>query len=147
MIEVDQSGKVEQTGPTALAFSNDMQKAILIPPAVKRRAIEQLRRLGRKHQSTVNRVFAAGLVLLLRDVIAEGEPICIDCEYTGHQATIKNLILHYARRLGLQVDKESVTFGLIGKRSPAHSVAISVFRKKRSPDHLVTYEELWSLVG
>lgn len=39
-IEVDQSVKIEDTaGDTVLAFSNDVQRAIVIPAAVKREAL------------------------------------------------------------------------------------------------------------
>ncbi len=41
-VQVDQSGKIGAKGPTALAFSNDIDYKILIPAAVKRECIEAL---------------------------------------------------------------------------------------------------------
>jgi len=48
-IEVDQSGKIEQTNKdTVLALSNEISYAVLIPARVKREAINLLRATGKR---------------------------------------------------------------------------------------------------
>ncbi|MFB0535643.1 MAG: hypothetical protein ACETWR_11745, partial [Anaerolineae bacterium] len=65
-IEVDQSIKVEQTqGDTVLAFSDDAERAILIPTQVKRACQQELRARGVKPGMIALRMFAAGILLLL----------------------------------------------------------------------------------
>ncbi|MBM3135442.1 MAG: hypothetical protein FJZ89_09230, partial [Chloroflexi bacterium] len=67
-IAVDQSGKIEQTDKaTALAFSNGISYAVLIPARVKRKAITILRATGRRGKSVYISLFAAALYQLLKD--------------------------------------------------------------------------------
>lgn len=145
-LEVDQSRKIEQGGPTTLAFSNHEHGTIQVSAQVKRLVLRQLQKQGRKRQTAVNMVFAASLALLLRDVIKRVDKVIIDNEYTGHQGTIKNQLLQYLRELGVEVRTGVITFGFVGKRSPAHNLAYKVFRRKQEPDYQVTFEELWALM-
>jgi hypothetical protein len=41
-LEVDQSRKVEQSGSTVLAFSDDEHRALLVPNQVKRQVLRRL---------------------------------------------------------------------------------------------------------
>ncbi len=146
-LQVDQSRKVEQSGPTTLAFSNHEYGTIQVSAKVKRRVLRLLREQGRNRQTTVYLVFSALLALLLRDVIGRADRVVIDDEYTGHRGLIKFQVTHYLRKLGVKVATDVITFGFVGKHSPAHDLAIEVFRRKRTPDRRVTFAELWALVG
>lgn len=146
-LEVDQSRKIEQSGPTVITFSDHEQGALLVPSQVKRRVLCRLRDQGRERRASVHLVFAALVALLLRDVVKRADLVVVDDEYTGHRGVIKFQVLHYLRKLGIEVEAEVITFGLVGKHSPAHDLAISVFRGQRAPDRWVTFEELWALVG
>jgi len=137
-LEVDQSRKVEQSGPTVLAFSDHEHGVLLVPNQVKRRVLRRLREQDRERRVSVHMVFAALVALLLRDVVKRVDLVIIDDEYTGHRGVIK---------FGIEVETEVITFGLVGKRSPAHHLALSVLRNQRTPDRYVTFEELWILVG
>jgi len=145
-LEVDQSRKVEQSGPTVLAFSDHEHGVLLVPAHVKRRVLCRLRDQGRERRASVHLVFAALVALLLRDVVERADLVIIDDEYTGHRGVIKFQVLHYLHKLGIEVEDEVITFGLVGKHSPAHDLALSVFRGQRAPDRWVTFEELWALV-
>jgi len=145
-LEVDQSRKVEQSGPTTLAFSNHEYGTIQVSAKVKGWALRQLREQGRGWQMAVYLVFSALLALLLRDVIGRADRIVIDDEYTGHRGLIKFQVMHYLRKLGVEVETDVITFGFVGKHSPAHDLAFRVFRGKQIPDHHVTFAELWALV-
>ena len=145
-IEIDQSRKVEQTGPTVLAFSNDEQGVILVPGEVKQETLRRLRKSGRRRRSSVHVAFAALAALLLRDVLRPGVWVTIDDEYAGHDDRIRSQILVYLRRLGIDASPDAIAFGLVGKASNAHHLANSVYGGKREPDRRVTHRELWELV-
>jgi len=127
-LEVDQSRKIEQSGPTVLAFSDHEHGVLLVPAHVKRRVLRWLRDQGRERRASVHMVFAALVALLLRDVAKRANLVIIDDEYTGHRGMIKFQVLHYLHKLGIEVESEVITFGRVGKRSPAHHLAFSVFR-------------------
>ena len=60
-VEVDQSGKIEDTATdTVLAFSNEADFAILIPAKVKRVCLRRLRNRGKAGKSIYWLVFALG---------------------------------------------------------------------------------------
>ena len=146
-IEVDQSRKVEQTGPTVLAFSNDEQGALLVPAAVKREILRRLREQGRKKRSSVHMVFAALVALLLGDVLKQGVWVTIDKEYPGHDARIRSQVLVHLCRLGVEATADMITFGPVGKASTAHHLANSVYRGEGEPDRCATVREVWGLLG
>lgn len=69
-IEVDQSGKVEDTATnTVIAFSNEKKRAILIPATVKRACLQELRQEGKTGKSIYRRLFVVGLLFLLKDSV------------------------------------------------------------------------------
>ena len=142
-IEIDQSVKIEDTaGDTVLAFANDVQRAIIIPAAVKRKALAYLRDRGKSRKVAVLAVFAAGLFLLLRDAAESTTLAVIDQEYTGHDALIKDRLLQLLRTEGLRVYPDTFAFGCVGKKSKAHDLAMKVHRGKLTADHQVTLKEL-----
>nr|HID14794.1 hypothetical protein [Anaerolineae bacterium] len=147
-LQVDQSSKVEQTNkPTVVAYSNEEQRALLMPAKVKREVLARLRRGGRSRRASVQLVFAALLALLLREAAERADVILIDVEYMGQEAAIKGQLLRFLGNLEVHVESEVLRFGFVGKKSPAHELAIAVRRGKRRPDHRVTLEELWALLG
>ena len=67
-VEVDQSGKIEDTNvDTVLAFSNRMSYVILIPAKVKRAAFQVLRARRKTSKANTLRLFSVSLFLLLQD--------------------------------------------------------------------------------
>ena len=95
-IEVDQSGKIETTQHTILAYSDGRRYAICIPSRVKRAMLAYLRRQGRSKPRAVIWLFAAGLFLLLHDVLQVSR-VTIDLEYAGHEADIRSMVLRSVR--------------------------------------------------
>ncbi len=102
-IEVDQSNKIERTNKdTILAFSDDDHFCIIIPAKTKRDLIDFLRK-EKSQKAAYLQVFAAGLFILLRSVLAKREIIIIDTEYSGHEAIIKSMFLRHAYSAGIEI--------------------------------------------
>jgi len=143
-IEVDQSGKIETAQDTILAYSDGRRYAICIPSRVKRAMLAYLRRQGRSKPRAVIWLFAAGLFVLLHDVLQVSR-VTIDLEYAGHEADIRSMVLRFARQQGLQVEAEAITFAAVGKQSGAHEQAIGVFRGHYKANRTITLSELMAM--
>ena len=142
-IEVDQSGKIEQTAVnTVLAFSDGEQRTLLIPAQVKRQALVYLRGREKSRKSSVLLVFSAALFLLLKEIAEQITLVIIDREYEGHEATIRGRLLQLLREADLQVRADAIAFGSVGRKSEAHYLAWRVHKGEISPDHQVTLSEL-----
>jgi hypothetical protein len=147
ILEVDQSSKIETAHDTILAYSNHLHYAICIPAQVKREMLAHLRARGRSKARAVIWLFAAGLFLLLRDIIEQVSQVTIDLEYAGHEADIRSMLLRFADLNGLNLGAEAINFAAVGKVSNAHELAISVFRGRLKADRTVTLPELMAMVG
>lgn len=145
-VEIDQSGKVERTQvDTVLAFANGQHYAIQIPASVKREALEFLRqkpKYTRNKKALYLRLFCAGLLFLIKDHLKTGGDIIIDTEYTGREADIRGMLLTRIRPTDPQFAKSRLVFRQIGKASPAHDLALAVYRGVRPADHVVTFDDL-----
>lgn len=138
-IEVDQSGRTDRLNEdTALAFSDGIQRSILLTAAVKRACYWRLRERKMPKKLAVVRMFAAGLVILFQDKGGAFDSICVDLEYPGWES---DLLPHLLRRLPW-LRNSQIRFGQISKKSRAHELAWSTFRLKREADKRVTVEEL-----
>jgi hypothetical protein len=113
----------------------------------KQEVLRRLRERGRSSRTAVQLTFAALVALLLKDVIEQAESVVIDKEYTGQDAAIKGQLLAFFEQM--QVDSEShrVSFGHVGKHSPAHELAIGVTRGKFRADRRITLDELWTVLS
>ena len=141
-VEVDQSGKVEDTRvDTVLAFSDGVSGSILIPAQVKREAFVRLRRDYSNRERLLSMLFATGLFLLLSEHWDHFASVALDNEYTGRESFIKLHLLNLVRRSGIRTQR-GIWFTYIGKRSRAHKLAIAVFRGKKKPDRVIGLEEL-----
>lgn len=141
-VEVDQSGKVEQTETvTVLAFSNGIQSALLIPSSVKQSLQRLLRDRGIHGGSAALRMFSAGLLVLLEGWTGSIHSLRVDVEYQGKEGEIKSLLM---RRTGAGdgLPTDALVFLHVGKRSPAHALAWEVRSGKRPPDRVATVEDL-----
>ena len=134
-IEVDQSGKVEDTSKsTVLAFSNDKTGAVILMARDKRRLQEMFRRIGAP-RLYVDYVFSTLVIVLLRRLSCG--KVTIDLEYPGHTKIISSLI---TTKLNIDIEWKS-----IGKRSPAHDLAYKAFSKKLKAVRKVSAKDIWKL--
>jgi hypothetical protein len=89
IVEVDQSGKVEDTKEdTVLALANGKQFSVLIPAPVKRACIQALRLQGRPASTFYLQLYTIALYFLLREHIEELSRVMIDNEYMGQEVRI-----------------------------------------------------------
>jgi len=146
-VELDQSGRTEKLNqPSALAFANGIQGSILIPAKEKRLIYATLK--ARRDQFTNRdlRVFAAAVFLLIKDHCHAITTLTIDREWTGHEATIKGLVLGYVRKIVPRFPTEGIAFDSIGRRSGAHALAYRVYKQKTPPDRVVTATDILPLL-
>jgi len=145
IVELDQSGKLEQTSwDTVLAFSDGLQRAIRIPARVKQSVFNFLRR---KYPERVGlfhllQFFAAGLYLLLHPYLDQLTGVTIDREYPGNEGYIKGVLLNYLRREDPNLSSDLINFGRVEDGSPADELAWSVFRGKKDADQVISLEEI-----
>lgn len=139
-VEIDQSGKIEDTGKdTVLAFSNKIWAAIVIPAKVKRQMQEIFRRRGQP-MIFVFRTFAAGIILLLQNYQKQITDVQIDTEYPGHEAVIKDILVQMLREQ--DIPEPNIYFGRVGKKSMAHHRGYAVAIGKLEPERKVGLDDL-----
>ncbi|MBI3360548.1 MAG: hypothetical protein HY023_05490 [Chloroflexi bacterium] len=140
--QVDQSVRIEEAGDTVLAFADGEAYALVISVLVKRKALGRLISRGKSRKRALVLLFAAAVALLLSRVPGSVEGVEIDLEYPGYEAAIKGAILWRLRPLGKAMAVAELTFGRIGKKSPAHDLAWRVHQGKIPANDRVTIEEL-----
>lgn len=116
--------------------------SILIPSTVKRECLHVLRQRGYSGTTFYTQLFATGLFFLLRGAIEQISRVIIDVEYAGQDDLIKVYLLNLLRRDGKQIEANQIQFGLIGKKSPAHKLAIDTLRKREQPGLVLAVDDL-----
>jgi hypothetical protein len=89
------------------------------------------------------RLFAVALYYLVKE-LPPGELIIIDTEYTGHEKSIKNMLLALLWRDNPDFDADNIMFGYVGKQSPAHKKALAVYRGEAKANRTLTARDLLS---
>lgn len=145
-IEIDQSGKIENTNKnTIIAFSNGKFKSVFISAKEKREIQKFFRRIG-KPNIFIYKVFAVLVFLLIKSDLKVVDNIIIDEEYPGKSSLIKNLLLQEIRRIKPDFDRENIIFQRIGKKSRAHFLAYGVAVGKKKADIEVGAREILRMV-
>jgi hypothetical protein len=141
-IEIDQSGKIEDTSKnTIIAYSNGKQKSIFISKQDKRQ-VQQVFRNSGKSRVFVYKLFSILIFLLIRKDLQKINGIIIDEEYPGQEPLIKDYLLREIRRMTLDFDSHSISFGYVGKKSRAHILASHVSHNKKQPDIVVKTKDV-----
>lgn len=135
-IYIDQSGKVEDTSKlTIVAYANGIEKTLKISGVEKRKLIKTMRVLDYPKTTFIYKAFAGLIFLLVKNLI--------DKEYPRHEPTIKEILLQLFQKHTLSIPE--ISFGLVGKQSRAHKIAIETFRGARKPDLVVKAKEVLKL--
>lgn len=80
------------------------------------------------------------LYYLIRE-LSPNELIVIDVEYAGHEKDIKNMLLRLLWQDAPDF-ADNITFGRVGKKSPAHRKALAVYRKKAEANRTLKARDL-----
>lgn len=139
-IEIDQSGKIEQTNlDTIIALSNGIKYSLLLRKKDKR-ILQQYFRTTDKYSLFPYITFSICIALIIKNT-SPGHLITIDNEYQGHEQDIKQFIL-FALNIFKSKKKFSITFAHIGKSSPADKLASKVANNKIKPHLIINYEDI-----
>lgn len=116
-VEIDQSGRIDQTNkPTVLAMANGTCYSIILPASQKRSVLVALRQ--RKPNWSAARVytqiFSTLLYLLLRPHIETIGLAVIDTEFPGYEGAIKERVMALCRSQGIGAYKDQLTFKSVG---------------------------------
>jgi hypothetical protein len=145
-IEVDLSNRLEESGPTFLAFSNSITYAIKIPTRVKKVGLAWLKAQRIADKQIKPLLWAGCVCILLKDhlkrLTRDTGWIIVDNEFDGYQAIIKRDLLAYIRAHFGKFSGHRLIIRSIGKKSPAHERALQAKRGKKPPDRVVTDLEL-----
>lgn len=145
-IYIDQSGKVETSTTTVIAFSNGKSGNVLIKPAEKRKIQATFRKSG-KPLMYAYQTFAALIYLLIKDLNLKSLELHIDREYIGKEPIIKDHLLRIIRKeKKINFDPSKITFLLVGKKNNCHILAISVLRKRLKADKILTATDVLRLI-
>lgn len=147
VVEIDQSGKFEDTKfDTVLAFSNGSSHTIIIPKKTKRNAISILRKLGKKGKTFYLQLFTVCLYLLIKNKLKTLTIITIDEEYVTRNRDIKRQLLNLISKNDPSYESENINFKRIGKKSPAHNLAINCLRGEIKADKIIKLQEILELI-
>ncbi len=131
-IEIDQSGKIEDTNrPTVITFSNSKNRSIIISSKDKK-YLQRLFRKASTPQLFYYKTFAVLILYLIKDQLKSIDQIIIDQEYIGHDRLIKRLIIELTKKHNLKLDPSIIHFKQIGKKSRAHEISILAYRAKKA---------------
>jgi hypothetical protein len=137
-IEIDQSGKVEDTScKTVIALSNQIKHALVVSAREKRKLQEFFRIIG-KPRMFVDVSFAVLVSLVIKKSVGIGKKIIVDMEYEGHSRVIETIINGGEEMADIRWEK-------IGKNSKAHDLAYKVYAGKRKADEAIRAEQIWKL--
>lgn len=149
IIEIDQSGKVEETAKdTVVAFvdKKGFKRSIKISRREKRKLQKFFRQLGKPRFYT-HKVFSVLAFILLQGHAAKLDRVIIDPEYPGYESLLRNLIGELLEASDKKFERGRITFKRIGKRAQAHKVANSVFRGEKKPTITVTAKDLFKIIA
>lgn len=140
-VEVDISGLVGNTAvPTIFALSNGVSCAVILTAKTKRELITLWRLERKTDKDFYLRVYISGLIILLSERPNLGL-VTIDADVVGHDKKISSSLENNEKISGL-----SITFSLLGKKSPAHKLALSVYRKEVKANKTISSEEIIKLM-
>jgi adenosine/AMP kinase len=135
-IEVDQSGKIEQTSlDTVIALTNGVKYTLLFKKKDKREVEKYSREIGFKKLYPI--IIFANLVAMVIKNSKATKAVLIDTEYHGHNNFIEKII---QSRLKAKCPK--LRFGYVGKESNSDTLARKVANKKVMPNLVINSKEV-----
>lgn len=139
--EVDQSGRIEETNrPTIISIANkNYSYSVKIDSKIKRSIQKKFQIIGKPKMFSVYG-FASGVIILIKKSKVKNSVVTVDVEYDGYNKILKEIFEKY---LDSSIEFRFIS---IGKKSPAHIVAYSVFKNKANPNYLIKIQEIEKLM-
>lgn len=139
-MEVDQSGKIEQTNlDTAVALTNGTSFTIFIDKREKR-IVERALRKKNKFQVQSPLIFAVVLAITIFESKIE-KLILIDTEYPSYDKLIKEKIIEVLTEMKAK-NIPTIKFGFVGKESKSDYLASKTRLKKIKPNKILKAKEV-----
>lgn len=137
-IEIDQSGKIENTERhTYIALSNHIQIVLKIKSTEKKKLQQYFRLIG-KPRKYVLFSFTALIIILLKKIRQKELTIIIDKEYSGKDNQLKDLLFFLYPKL----KQHHVYIRSIGKKSNAHYLVYGAALSQTKPDVTVSASDV-----
>jgi hypothetical protein len=133
-IEIDQSGKIENTNrPTVIAFSNN-KNDVLVLLAKDKKEVQKYFRKANKPRLFIYITFVVLIFTILKKHIKNYDQIVIDREYPGYEKLITSNLNRLLKK-ELNICNASISTTQIGKKSKAHDLAWNEFQLKSHENH------------
>lgn len=139
-MEIDQSGRVEETNRSTIVALADKNNAFTIelPARVKIELLNVYRRLGKPKAFPVIVFSQLVFMTMLRSKLFP-KILIIDIEYPSHENSIKNIIITSCKRFKKMAPE--IYFSNIGKKDPAHISAWKTYTKNKKPNIILKIED------
>ncbi|KKP88344.1 MAG: hypothetical protein UR93_C0016G0009, partial [Berkelbacteria bacterium GW2011_GWA2_35_9] len=123
-IEIDQSGKIEQTShTTAIGLSNDIQIAVTITGREKQKLLVHFRKINQRKVFMIV-TFCVLIYITLKEVNTDKYEIYIDREYNGYDKFVKSKIVDlFKENSNKSINIHKLHIVSVGRDSNAHKVA------------------------
>ncbi len=143
--QIDQSSKIEQTNKnTTLALANGDEFVVIISGKTKRKLQELFRQKG-KPRIFVYEVFAASVVILIKEAKYKHEEVVIDTEYLGQEKIIQSIINKMFKKIHKKPPR--ISFRSIGKKNKAHNLAYLTAKNIKKPNKIITLNEIKEIIS
>lgn len=143
-IQVDTGHRLDKSGDTTFAFSNDIQKVIRLKQRDRDQCLQALK--GSKLSKEL-RILAACIYLLIQDHLDDLANIIIDNEYDGHQGDIKRHLLNLIKtHTDPYFEDSKIQVEEVGKKSKVHKLAWKTYRKEHRADKNIQAQEILNLL-
>ena len=136
-IEVDQSGKIENSCDTVIAFSNKEQFTVLLPQKLKNKLLKSIT----PKRQAIYKIFARAVYCCIKDYLDIDKQIIMDDEYRKHGNDIKSYLLNDIRKEKQLFNKHLIIIRPIGEKSKAHKIAYQTFCCKLKPNKILTEKD------
>lgn len=144
-IEIDVSGQLTADGDTVFAYSNGENYSILVKKSVKKEA-KKLYLLTKKTPGRFYFDFyVGGLVSLFLRLNSLGRPVYLDWELSGRHGEVRGELLFRLKKQKIKINSE-IYAKKVGKKSPAHLLAHSVYKKRKKANKVLILEELLAVL-
>jgi len=136
-IEIDQSGRIEETGRDTVIGLTTKKEAftVKVPAKVKRQLLEIFRRQGKPRVFSMV-IFGRVIGIAIKKSKFDITDLTIDMEYPGHEDLIRSLITSVVGR------EINCWFKSVGKKSKAHYVAYGVFMGRKKVDIVLRLKDI-----